>query len=148
MSDLNTRTATTANELRTEVEHFYARQMQLLDDHACEEWADTFTSDGTFDANGLPAPSTGRAAIAAGARAATSRLEAEGLVHRHWLGMLTISENDDRTITARSYALVVQTRLGGGTSLHRSTLCHDVLTRDENGRLQVYRRTVTRDDIA
>ncbi|KMS77329.1 hydroxylacyl-CoA dehydrogenase [Streptomyces viridochromogenes] len=138
---------TTDSTLRAEVEHFYAWQMQLLDSRACEEWAATFTPDGVFDANGLPAPAKGREAITAGARAAGERLTAEGLVHRHWLGMLTVGEQPDRTIRARSYALVIETERDGASRLHRSTVCEDVLVRAEDGSLLVSRRKVTRDDI-
>lgn len=149
MTDTTVRTTTTAaSALHTEVEHFYARQMQLLDRHACEEWADTFTVDGVFDANGLPEPAKGREAIAAGARAATSRLVTEGLVHRHWLGMLTVDEQPDGTVAARSYALVIQTEQGGASVLHRSTVCEDLLVRADDGSLRVRDRKVTRDDIA
>ncbi|WP_329580445.1 nuclear transport factor 2 family protein [Kitasatospora sp. NBC_01250] len=140
-------TATDA-DLHTEVEHYYARQMQLLDRRSCDEWAATFAPDGVFDANGLPAPAKGRAAIAAAAKAAGDRLAAEGLVHRHWLGMLTVTAQPDGSVSARSYALVIQTQLGGASVLHRSTVCEDRLVRGEDGSLLVLDRKVTRDDIA
>ncbi|MEU2287214.1 nuclear transport factor 2 family protein [Streptomyces sp. NPDC013178] len=136
--------------LYLEVQQFYAHQMQLLDDRACDEWAATFTPEGVFAANGLPAPAKGRQTIAAAARAAGERLAAEGLVHRHWLGMLTVLPQPDGTVSARSYALVIQTRIGGGgtAELHRSTLCEDRLVRGEDGSLLVLERKVTRDDLA
>lgn len=144
--------ATTAHPagaaLYTEVQHFYAGQMQLLDTRACAEWAATFTEDGVFDANGLPAPAKGRATIEAAARAAQDRLAEEGLVHRHWLGMVTVEEADDGTIRSRSYALVIQVPLGGTPALHRSTVCEDTLVRADDGSLLVRDRRVTRDDLA
>ncbi|WP_415923878.1 nuclear transport factor 2 family protein [Streptomyces scabiei] len=69
MTDTTVRPPTAAaSALHAEVEHFCARQMQLLDRHACEERVNTFTADGVFDAHGPPAPAKGREAIAAGAR--------------------------------------------------------------------------------
>ncbi len=138
---------TLGNELHTEVTRFYAAQMQLLDRRAAVEWADTFTEDGVFQANGLPEPSRGREAIAAGALRAGQALEQAGLVHRHWLGMVTVDEQPDGTVTARSYALVLQIPLGGEAKIHRSTVCQDVLVRAEDGTLLVLERTVTRDDL-
>lgn len=135
-------------DLYAEVQHFYARQMQLLDARSCVEWAGTFTEDGVFAANGLPAPAEGRAAIETAARAAQDRLAAEGLVHRHWLGMVTADRAADGTVRARSYALVIQVPLGGVPALHRSTVCEDTLVRGEDGSLLVRDRRVTRDDLA
>ncbi|MEU4349649.1 nuclear transport factor 2 family protein [Streptomyces sp. NPDC023838] len=135
-------------ELYVEVQHFYARQMQLLDTRRCAEWAATFTEDGVFAANGLPAPAEGRAAIGAAAQAAQDRLAEQGLVHRHWLGMLAVERVDDTTVRARSYAVVLQVPLGGEPALHRSTVCEDTLVRGEDGDLLVLDRRVTRDDLA
>ncbi|MFJ9775881.1 nuclear transport factor 2 family protein [Kitasatospora sp. NPDC101157] len=140
--------ASTDTGIHAEVQQFYAHQMQLLDRRACEEWAATFTPDGVFAANGLPAPVRGREAIAAAARAAGERLAADGLVHRHWLGMLTVTAAPGGELFARSYALVIQIRLGGTSEIHRSTVCEDRLVRAEDGSLLVLDRRVTRDDLA
>ncbi|MEV5374539.1 nuclear transport factor 2 family protein [Streptomyces nondiastaticus] len=149
MTDTPALAATPADlALYTEVKHFYAQQMHLLDDRAADEWAATFAPGGVFSANGLPAPAEGRAAIAAAARAAGERLDAEGLVHRHWLDMLTVRQQEDGSVRARSYALVIQTPLGGMPQLHRSTVCEDLLIRAEDGSLLVLERKVTRDDLA
>ncbi len=136
------------NALYTEIRQFYAYQMQLLDQRACEEWAATFTEDGVFAANGLPEPSKGRANIAAAATAARARLAEAGIEHRHWLDMLVVDQQDDGTVRTRSYALVIQIPRGGQPELHRSTVCEDVLVRAEDGSLLVRDRRVTRDDLA
>ncbi|WP_370942171.1 nuclear transport factor 2 family protein [Amycolatopsis sp. cg5] len=128
------------------VQQFYAWQMQLLDDGRVDEWAATFTEDGVFAANAHPEPVSGRENIAAGARAAVAKLAADGLVRRHWLGMLTVAEQPDGTIKARSYALVINTPKGGQAAVHVSTSCEDVLVADGPDLLVADRR-VTRDDL-
>ncbi|MFD2471033.1 nuclear transport factor 2 family protein [Amycolatopsis silviterrae] len=138
---------TVSGELYQEIQQYYAWQMQLLDQARTDEWAETFTEDGVFEANAAPAPVKGRSAIAA-ASAATHRQLAE--VHelrRHWLGMLTVEpgETADKLHT-RCYALIIATRKGGEPRIHCSTLCEDVLVRVGDS-WQVEYRTVSRDDI-
>ncbi|RMI43208.1 nuclear transport factor 2 family protein [Actinomadura harenae] len=133
--------------LYEEVQQFYARQMRLLDEHAVAEWAETFTPDGVFATQVDTTPAKGRHAIEAAAGEAASRRAAEGVRDRHWLGMLDVEEQPDGTITARSYALVVRTPLGGRSAIQASCTCSDVLVR-AGGRLQVRTRYVTRDDLS
>jgi hypothetical protein len=135
-----------AADLQTALQRFYAEQMQLLDDGGAEAWADTFTDDGVFAANGQPAPVRGRHAIAAAARAARDQLGQAKVVHRHWLGMLTADLQDDGSVRARCYALVIATPHGGVPAIHRSTLCEDVLI-PADGSWRVRSRIVTRDDL-
>ncbi|WP_433170093.1 nuclear transport factor 2 family protein [Actinoallomurus sp. CA-150999] len=129
-----------------EVQHFYGRQMRLLDEGAVTAWAETFTEDGVFAANGHPAPSVGRAAIEAGARKAVEALVEQGIQRRHWLGMLEVAERGDGAVVARTYALIVSTPRGGRAAVHLSCTCEDVLVR-EDGRLLVRHREVNRDDL-
>ncbi len=129
------------------VQQFYAHQMQLLDDGSVEEWAKTFTEDGTFAANAHPAPTTGRAAIASAAGQAVAELKRAGLVRRHWLGMITVGSRPDDTLLARCYALVISTPKGGQSGVHVSTVCEDVLVRNGD-ELLVRERRVARDDLA
>jgi hypothetical protein len=132
--------------LRTQVSEFYSRQMRLLDDGEAQAWAATFAENGTFIASGHQAPTTGRADLTAAVLATHAELAASGIVHRHWLGMITVDQGSDGTVLARSYALVIATRRGGGSVIHRSTTCDDVLLRDGDGFL-VQSRSVTRDDL-
>lgn len=132
--------------LRAEVEDFYARQMQLLDQGRAEEWAATFTPDGVFGANAFPEPTVGRDALTAAARDTRAGLDAQGMVHRHWLGMVTADPAGDDTVVARCYALVIATPKGGQPVIHRSTVCEDELQRSGDGFL-VRHRWVTRDDL-
>jgi hypothetical protein len=133
--------------LYSRVQQFYAEQMQLLDLGAAQEWADTFTEDGVFAANGQPAPVRGRAAITAAVHATNERLAKEGVAHRHWLGMLTVRPQSDGTLKTRSYALVLEVPRGGDARIHRSTVCEDVLVPIDDS-WQVRHRAVTRDDLA
>ena len=144
-------TATSSTDLSSELLHaqiqsFYAQQMQLLDASRTTEWAETFTEDGVFATNVRPEAATGRQVIATAAAAARADLAAAGLMHRHWLGMLTVYPQQDGTVLAQSYALVIETPRGGSPSLKHSTRCDDVLVPDGNSWL-VKRRLVSRDDI-
>ncbi|WP_248958993.1 nuclear transport factor 2 family protein [Sphaerisporangium perillae] len=134
------------DELHVRVQRFYAEQMRLLDTGATGEWAATFTEDGTFSVPTLAEPVRGRAAIASGARAAAGQRAAAGVVHRHWMGMLTVEPREDGTVHARSYALVIETPLGDLPRLHRSTVCEDVLV-PSGDTWRVRERVVTRDDL-
>ena len=139
-------TSSTDTELYQEIQHFYGRQMRLLDEGRVEEWADSFTEDGVFSANAHPAPQNGRAEIVEGARRAARMLSEQKVQRRHWLGMLEVREQADGTLTAHTYALVVNTPQGGKPAVEFSTSCDDVLTR-EDGTLRVRSRQVYRDDL-
>ncbi|RBQ20070.1 nuclear transport factor 2 family protein [Spongiactinospora rosea] len=132
--------------LYQEVQQFYARQMQLLDEGVVEGWAGTFTEDGVFTANAHPAPQRGRSTIEEGARKTAAQLEAREVRRRHWLGMLTVDERQDGTIAARTYALVLETPKGGQAGVLLSCTCDDVLVR-QGGELLVQHRSVHRDDL-
>ncbi|MET8772661.1 nuclear transport factor 2 family protein [Streptomyces sp. NPDC004658] len=129
-----------------EIQQFYARQMQLLDDGRVGEWAATFSPEGVFAANAHPEPTKGREAITAAARAAHEQLAAAGVRRRHWLGMVAVDGRDGTKVRARCYALVFEIPRGGQAVLRLSTLCEDELERTEDGWVVGY-RTVTRDDL-
>ncbi|GAB7185377.1 hypothetical protein ATKI12_5208 [Kitasatospora sp. Ki12] len=140
-------TALTDTDTYLRVQHFYARQMRLLDTGATDDWAATFAEDGVFAANGLPAPVRGRGNIAAAAKEASRRLAEAGVVHRHWVGMLTTEPAEDGLLRATCYALVLEVPRGGEATVHRSTVCVDLLAPAGGGWVVVDRR-VTRDDLA
>lgn len=133
-------------DLYHQVQQFYARQMHLLDDGQVAEWAGTFTADGVFAANAAPRPTVGRAAIAAAAGEAHDQLASRGVKRRHWLGMVAVDAESDRTVRARCYALVFEIPQGGQAVLRLSTLCEDRLELSADG-WQVRYRAVTRDDL-
>lgn len=132
--------------LYAEIQHFYARHMQLLDDGKADEWAATFTADGSFLAPNLNEPVRGRDALAAAVRKTAAQLAEIGEVHRHWHGMTAVTPREDGSVLARCYALVFATPKGGEPRLHRTCVCEDVLVPDGTGWL-VRDRRVTRDDM-
>lgn len=134
-------------ELYQEVQHFYARHMQLLDEGEIEQWAAGFTEDGVFATNARPAPSRGRALIAANTGKARESLLAEGVQRRHWLGMLQVDPGaTPGELRTRSYALIVSTQKGGSPIVHLSTTCEDILVSTPTGWL-IRERRVSRDDL-
>ncbi|MFD2471032.1 nuclear transport factor 2 family protein [Amycolatopsis silviterrae] len=137
---------TVGMQLYQEVQAFYAKQMQLMDDGEVEPWAQTFTSDATIANNANPAPASGRELILKVARKLAADVESRGVQHRHWTGMLVVdSESADRVRT-QLYAMVAEIPAGGEARLWRSTFCRDTLVRGVDG-WQVSRRVVTHDDI-
>lgn len=139
--------APAAASLHAEVQQFYAGQFQLLDSGAAEEWADTFTEDGSFAPPTLPRPVRGKAALAAAVREAHAALAEAGEQHRHWLGMTRIDVKDADTLGVRGYALVFATPAGGESRVHRVCVCDDVLVR-QDGEWLVRERRVSRDDLS
>lgn len=136
-------TSTVAEHYHT-VLHFYARQMQLLDDGEIDRWAGTFTADATFGSNAMPAPLAGRDAILRGAREHDAMRQA-GTQRRHLMSNLSIAPGDDGAIRAISYVSVVETH-EGTTALRFSTLLEDELV-CEGGEWLVRTRRIKRDDL-
>lgn len=127
---------------------FYARQMRTIDEGDAVGWAATFTEDGVFASNGLPAPVRGRAAIEAGTLANLAARRAEGVAHRHLLSALTVEPRGADEVFARSYVLVLENRAGRPPQPFVSTVLEDVLVRrDAAADWQVRSRSVLRDDV-
>jgi uncharacterized protein (TIGR02246 family) len=134
--------------LHSEIQHFLARQMRLLDAGDTDAWAETFTEDGVFAVNALPEPARGRETIRqTAARLHAQRVE-EKVQVRHWLGMLDVTPEEDGTVRARAYALLIRTPLGGQAAVEVSTTCEDVLVRGADGGWLVRSRQIRRDDLA
>ncbi len=129
-----------------EVQHFYAHQMQRLDAGEAEAWAETFSDDAVFDVPTQPGPVHGRAGLIAAARRATAAHADAGERHRHFIGMLDVTERPDGALEVRAYTVVYASVIGGTSRVHRVCVCSDVLVR-VGGALQVRTRTVTRDDL-
>ncbi|GAA2719544.1 MULTISPECIES: nuclear transport factor 2 family protein [Streptomyces] len=129
----------------SDIQQFYARHMQLLDDGAAEQWARTFTDDAVFAAPSLREPVRGREAIAAGARAAAEGRAGAGEVHRHWVGMTTLGPGVRDGIEAVSYVQILAVGRQGPPRVHLSCVMRDRLVR-QDGELRVAERRITRDD--
>lgn len=135
-----------STELYIEVQHFYARQVHLLDTVQAEPFAATFTEDAVFDHSPDSPPIHGRAAIAAELAAFNQRRFGRAPVQRrHWFNMLEVYEHPDGTVHTHYYALIVVTRQGQATPvIAPSCAVHDVLVR-EDGRLRTRNRKVIPD---
>ncbi|MEE1929391.1 nuclear transport factor 2 family protein [Streptomyces sp. TRM 70351] len=133
-------------QVYTDVQQFYARQMNLIEgaDADPDAWAETFTEDAVFEAGGQPEPQVGREAIRASVREGVAGIAAAGLDFRHWFGMLDVTAEPDGSLRTRYYALAVATPRGGPLGVRGSLLCHDHLV-PRDGRWQVRRRSVAAD---
>ncbi|WP_371480177.1 nuclear transport factor 2 family protein [Kitasatospora sp. NBC_00315] len=130
--------------LYEEIQAFYARHMQLIDEGSLTAWAATFTEDAVISNNVNPRPAEGRPAIAAVIHRAHGELASKGIQQRHWMGMLTVEPVDGENVRARSYALILNTAAGGAPAVERSTVCHDELSL-VGGAWQIRRRRVHHD---
>jgi len=128
------------------IQQFYAAQMQALDGGDAAGWAATFTDDGVFATNVGSTATRGRAAIEEAARTAAAYLAENGVVQRHWLGMLDARPERGDGVRVRYYALVVRTPEGGTPFIWRSCAGEDDLVR-HNGAWLVRERRITRDDV-
>ncbi|WP_116199126.1 nuclear transport factor 2 family protein [Amycolatopsis circi] len=122
-----------SDDVLLNVQHFYARQMFLLDENRVAEWLDTFADDGVFRSTGLPEPLGGRAAIEKLTRAGVEERRCRGAVHRHLLTGLHADGRPDGSLVARSYVLVVETLPEETSRVWASTVCQDVLFRRGGG---------------
>jgi actinorhodin biosynthesis protein ActVIA len=131
-------------DLYVEVQEFYARQMQLLDGGAFEEYADTFTEDGEFTHTPNQPAARTRAGIVHELHRFHERFAADPVVRRHWFNMIRLEPQDDGSVRSTYYALVVTTRPGRNVTIAPSCVVHDVLVR-ENGALLNRSRRVEHD---
>lgn len=138
--------ATGFGALYAEIQQFYARHMHLLDSGAADEWAADFTEDASFSVPTLPAPVSGREALAASVKRTADALAAAGEQHRHWPGVFDVRPQDDGSVVVHSYTTVFASPRGGESRVHRVCTCTDVLVR-RSGRLLVRDRRVARDDL-
>lgn len=149
---MTTQTQTTQHSARefgalyAEIQQFYARHMHLLDSGAADEWAADFTEDASFSVPTLPAPVSGRDALAASVRRTADALAAAGEQHRHWPGVFDVRPQQDGSLIVHSYTTVYSSPRGGESRVHRVCTCTDVLVR-RGGRLLVRTREVARDDL-
>jgi hypothetical protein len=132
-------------ETYSQIQHFYAWQSQLLDFNKFEEWAATFTEDGSFLAPGFPEPVRGRTPLAVGTRKNHEGID-PSIAIRHWFNMTTVEPCADGSVRALSYVIVIRTPHGGEPFIYRSTICEDVLVR-EGGQWLVRERVIRRDDV-
>jgi bifunctional aromatase (cyclase/dehydratase) len=147
MTDLQLAPAPGAVDAETysQIQQFYAWQSQLLDFGRFEEWAATFTEDGSFLAPGFPEPVRGRTALGVGTRKNHEGLD-PALAIRHWFGMTTVEPLAEGVVRALSYVIVIRAPRAGEPFIYRSTTCEDVLAWEDSQWL-VRERVIRRDDL-
>lgn len=131
--------------IHAEVQHFYARQIRLLDGADLEGFAATFTEDGVMRHASRNDNARGRLAIVASLRA--NYANHPGVVPRHWFDKLLIEPVDANTVSVQYYALVSLTDATGKVTFLPTCLVDDVLVVDETGRLLTRDRSIARDDL-
>jgi actinorhodin biosynthesis protein ActVIA len=115
-------------DLYGRVQHFYAVQMQALDDRRFDRYAATFTADGRFQHTpGTPA-AEGRAAIVDVLVEFHRRFDDDPVRRRHWFNHIVLEPRDDGAFDSTVYALVVTVRPGAKhPDIGPSCVVHDVL---------------------
>jgi SnoaL-like domain len=133
-------------QLFTEIQQFYARQMNLLDGATPDPdaWAGTFTEDAVFGSNMDDAPVIGRAAILESVQGGVARIFAEDVDFRHWFGMLDVEAQEDGSLRTRYYALSMSTPRGGSLDIRGHVVGRDHLV-SEDGRWLVRHRHLEAD---
>ncbi|MFJ8469282.1 nuclear transport factor 2 family protein [Streptomyces swartbergensis] len=142
-------TATSADTARyVLVQQFYARQMQALDDCRFEEYAATFTEDGTFQHTPGTEPARTREGITAELHAFhEQRFRDDPVQRRHYFNQIVLDPLPDGTFASTVYALIVRTRLGERPEVWPSCVVRDVLVIDGD-RVLTRSRTVGYDQLA
>jgi actinorhodin biosynthesis protein ActVIA len=138
---------TTFAETYADVNQFYARQMQLLDNGKFEDYARTFTADGEFQHTpGQPA-AVGHAGIVAELESFNTRFAGDPVQRRHSFGMIDVRACPDGSLETNFYALIVTTRPGvKEPKVGPSCTVRDVLVR-EDGELRNRSRKVDHDQL-
>ncbi|GHH70754.1 hypothetical protein GCM10018781_31010 [Kitasatospora indigofera] len=139
-------TAPVRTDLYAQVQHFYAHQMQALDGGRFEEYAATFTPDGSFQHSPGAEPAVGRAGIVHELVEFHKRFEGDPVQRRHWFNHIALEPQPDGSVRSTVYALVVTVRPGGKPEIAPSCVVHDVLEVDGEGVL-LRSRLVTHDQM-
>jgi actinorhodin biosynthesis protein ActVIA len=114
--------------LYSRVQHFYARQMQALDEGRFGEYAATFTEDGTFQHTPGTEPAVGQGAIEAELHRFHERFRDDPVRRRHYFNQIVLDPLPDGGVRSTVYALIVRTRPGQRRpEVWPSCVVHDVL---------------------
>ncbi|MEV5139941.1 nuclear transport factor 2 family protein [Streptomyces syringium] len=126
MTAIDTRTDVTS--LYAEVQHFYARQMQLMDRRDFEAFAATFTEDGEFSHSPGQLART-RPGIVTELVEFHRRFDDDPVVRRHWFNMIVLDPQEDGSLRTTYYAYVINTRPGREPQPGPVCVVTDVLVR-------------------
>lgn len=139
--------AVVSRELLAEIQDFYARQVQAMDNGRFAEFADTFMEDCEFTPMKHQPTAYGKQAIIDKLDNFAKQMFGTDEQRRHWIAMTVVTEVDENTYDAVSYAMVTRTTAGEPPVLHFSGDIVDRIVR-EDGKLKVARRAVNSDSIA
>lgn len=141
--------AVVSSDLYIQVQHFYARQMQALDNGRLEEHANTFTKDGSFALTPGAEPAVGPDAILEELRAFVKQFENNPTQLRHHFNQILLDPRDDGSIAATVYALIVQVRPNEQPEIGASVVLHDVIDVVDatDGRFLLRSRSVSYDQL-
>ncbi|HEY4021561.1 MAG TPA: nuclear transport factor 2 family protein [Pseudonocardiaceae bacterium] len=140
-------TAVVPSELLAEIQNFYARQVQDMDNGRFAEFADTFMHECEFTPMKHKPTAHGRQAIVDKLDDFAKQTFGSDEQRRHWIAMTVVDEVDVDTYDVVSYALVTRTKAGEPPVLHFAGEIVDRLVRD-GGAIKVLRRMVNSDSIA
>jgi actinorhodin biosynthesis protein ActVIA len=140
---------TISSDLYAEVLHFYADQMQRLDNRDFTGYANTFTKDGEFQHSPtLPAVYTRDGISETLVEFHQQRFAGQQIRRRHWFGHVALTEQEDGSIAATSYCLVLTIRADvKEPEVGPSCVVNDVLVRDEPGNLLMRSRRISHDQL-
>ncbi|MFE6848161.1 nuclear transport factor 2 family protein [Streptomyces sp. NPDC057686] len=133
--------------LYAQAQQFYTLQMQILDAHDTERWADTFTEDAVFEGPSPAVPVPARTGLARYERAGAAARRLAGSPLSHWVGMLDVRPRADGSLHTRCSAVAHATPTGGGSRVLYVCVMEDVLVRSR-GEWRIAYRRVIRDDLA
>lgn len=133
-------------DLYSQAQHFYARQMQALDDSRFEEYAATFTEDGSFQHTPTVPPAVTRTGIVAELVAFNKKYEGDPVRRRHWFNQIILEPRPDGGIASTVYAMIVRIRPGERPEIWPHCVLHDTLVVEDGGIL-MRSRVVTYDEM-
>jgi len=139
--------AVVSRELLAEIQGFYARQVQAMDNGRFGEFAETFAEDCDFTPMKHQPTAHGRQAIVVKLADFAKQVFQSDEQRRHWMSMSVVDQVEDATYDVISYAMVTNTKAGDPPRLHFAGEIIDRLVRID-GALLVQRRTVNSDSIA
>jgi actinorhodin biosynthesis protein ActVIA len=138
--------AVVSRELLAEIQDFYARQVQNMDNGRFAEFADTFMDECEFTPMKHKPTAYGKQAIIEKLDNFAKQTFGSDEQRRHWIAMSVVDEGAEGTYDVVSYAMVTNTKAGSPPVLHFAGEIVDHLVRD-GGALKVQRRFVNSDSI-
>ena len=135
-------------ETYCELRAFYADHLGVRDQGDTGAWLDAFEEDATLSANSFSDMSVkDKQTFTPEMYALDRRFIDAGLQRRHVVSNFLFTQNEDSTVSSRSYGILVTTSPDGVSEVFCAAVATDVLTRTADG-WRVKSRKVIRDDLA